>query len=118
MVNINPIIYHTFAIEWIPGVIRWYIDDALIRTYSSTNVPDVPLKIYMNMALGGSWPGSVGTSTVFPQYFYVDYVRVYKLTSFLDCVKSVLVNENQQTDASCTLVPTGCPTPILTLSVP
>ena len=32
----------------------------------------------LNVAVGGSWPGSPDASTVFPQAMLVDYVRVYR----------------------------------------
>jgi hypothetical protein len=30
------------------------------------------------MAIGGRWPGNPDETSVFPQYLYVDYVRVYQ----------------------------------------
>ena len=33
--------------------------------------------IILNLAVGGSWPGSPDSSTVFPAEMLVDYVRVY-----------------------------------------
>jgi beta-glucanase (GH16 family) len=33
--------------------------------------------IILNMAVGGSWPGSPNSSTPFPSEVLVDYVRVY-----------------------------------------
>jgi beta-glucanase (GH16 family) len=34
--------------------------------------------IIMNTALGEKGTGPVASSTSFPQYFYIDYVRVYQ----------------------------------------
>jgi beta-glucanase (GH16 family) len=34
--------------------------------------------IILNVAVGGDWPGSPDTATLFPQKMLVDYVRVYK----------------------------------------
>jgi len=31
----------------------------------------------LNLAVGGDWPGSPDSTTVFPSYFDVDYVRVW-----------------------------------------
>jgi beta-glucanase (GH16 family) len=35
-----------------------------------------PFFIILNVAVGGGWPGSPDTTTVFPQQMLVDYVRV------------------------------------------
>jgi beta-glucanase (GH16 family) len=32
----------------------------------------------MNIAVGGDWPGSPNSSTVFPQRMVIDYVRVFQ----------------------------------------
>lgn len=33
--------------------------------------------LLINLAVGGSWPGYVDETTVFPQKYYIDYVRIY-----------------------------------------
>jgi hypothetical protein len=33
--------------------------------------------IILNLAVGGSWPGSPNSSTAFPVQMLVDYVRIY-----------------------------------------
>lgn len=75
--------FHTFAMEWEPGVIRWYVDDYLYSTRTTADV--VPLRwpfdqrfhFLLNLAVGGNLPGNPNGSTVFPQTMEVDYVRVY-----------------------------------------
>ena len=69
--------FHTFAIEWQPGVIRWLLDGQVLTT-STSNVPDVPMYLILNTAVGGTWPGNPDGTTVFPQYHDIDYVRVYR----------------------------------------
>ncbi len=69
--------YHTFGVDWQPGYIRWYIDGVLRGEYRGTVLPD-GLWMAVNTAVGGEWPGSPDASTVFPQYYDVDYVRVYR----------------------------------------
>jgi beta-glucanase (GH16 family) len=39
---------------------------------------DHPFFILLNVAVGGSWPGYLDATTVFPQKMLVDYVRVYQ----------------------------------------
>jgi hypothetical protein len=40
---------------------------------------DAPFFVILNFAVGGDWPGPPNASTVFPQDYRVDYVRVYSL---------------------------------------
>ena len=68
--------FHTYAVEWDPGLINWYIDGALVRSaFTGPDVTSMPMGILIDIYLGG-WAGAVSAS--FPQYMYVDYVRVYK----------------------------------------
>ncbi|MFB0517528.1 MAG: family 16 glycosylhydrolase [Candidatus Neomarinimicrobiota bacterium] len=69
--------FHTFAVEWEPGIIKWFIDDTL-RFISSEGVPGKPFFIILNTAVGGDWPGNPNETTVFPQYHDIDYVAVYQ----------------------------------------
>ncbi|MEZ6318823.1 MAG: family 16 glycosylhydrolase [Phycisphaerales bacterium] len=84
--------YHVYAIEWSPDIIRWYVDDTLYSTKTSsqwysassaaagnTRAPfDVPFHILLNVAVGGDWPGSP-TAADYPVTMKVDYVRVYQI---------------------------------------
>lgn len=71
--------WHTYAVNWEPGKITWYIDGVARKTFTGNQVTDKPMYIIMNLAVGGSWPGDPDTSTPFPATMEVDYVRVYKL---------------------------------------
>lgn len=77
--------FHTYAIEWDAAEIRWYVDDvlyAVANNWYSTGAEfpapfDQPFYILLNVAVGGSFPGSPDASTVFPVAMEVDWVRVY-----------------------------------------
>ena len=87
--------FHTFALEWEFGEIRWYINDEHVHTQTSQHwftlsrreplrrVLDngdpftEPFHLLLNVAVGGNFPGPVGAQTVFPQMMRVDWVRVY-----------------------------------------
>ncbi len=74
--------FHLYALEWEPGEMRWYVDDRHFSTLTAKDVPgkwvfDHPFFILLNLAVGGHWPGYPDETTVFPQFMYVDYVRVY-----------------------------------------
>lgn len=75
--------FHTYAVEWMPGEIRWFLDDTLFYTVTERDVPgawvfDQPFFILLNLAVGGNWPGYPDETTRFPQQLLVDYVRVYR----------------------------------------
>ncbi|MGM0374967.1 MAG: family 16 glycosylhydrolase [Chloroflexota bacterium] len=75
--------FHTYAIEWQPDEIRWYLDGIEYHTVTNADVPgkwvfDHPFFIILNLAVGGEWPGYPDQTTQFPQQLVVDYVRVYR----------------------------------------
>ena len=85
--------YHTYALEWTPESLRWYVDDncyseltlwyakaaAQATDYTAPAPFDVPFYILLNLALGGNYdPQGVVTEKSFPAQMYVDYVRVYQ----------------------------------------
>src|SRR5215469_11731033 len=76
--------FHLFAVEWEPGTVRFYVDTNLYETVNQSQWPaggtwvfDHPFFLLLNVAVGGTWPGSPDTTTQFPQQILVDYVRVY-----------------------------------------
>jgi beta-glucanase (GH16 family) len=80
--------FHTFAVEWEPNVVRFYVDGLLYKTTVPADLPagkswvfDHPFFIILNVAVGGYWPGNPDGTTVFPQQMLVDYVRVYQRTT-------------------------------------
>lgn len=78
--------FHTFAIEWEAGGIRWFVDGKLYQTQTkwSTTAGRFPapfdqrFHLLLNVAVGGNLPGNPDASTKFPQQMLVDYVRVYQ----------------------------------------
>lgn len=89
--------YHTYAIEWEPGEVRYYVDGILYSKqnewFSKSNQEgekytypapfDRNFFLQLNVAVGGDWPGTPDSSTAFPQKMLVDYVRVYERASGL-----------------------------------
>jgi len=76
--------FHLFWIEWQQNEIKWYVDSTLYFTrvpahLGGANWPfNERFHIILNVAVGGNWPGSPDSTTVFPQSMVVDYVRVYQ----------------------------------------
>ncbi len=71
--------FHTFACEWSPGRIDFFVDGVRRATNINGGVPSVPMYIILNLAVGGLWPGNPNASTQFPQQMVVDWVRAYEL---------------------------------------
>ncbi|NLE36193.1 MAG: glycoside hydrolase family 16 protein [Bacteroidales bacterium] len=69
--------FHIYALEWEPDSIRWFIDGNRIHATAS-GIPHKPHYLILNTAVGGSWPGNPDSTTVFPQFHDIDYVRVYQ----------------------------------------
>jgi beta-glucanase (GH16 family) len=71
--------WHTFALDWEPNLMVWYIDGIERWRYSNpTNIPNQPMYLLMNLAVGGDWPGAPDSTTIFPSYYEIDYVRAWK----------------------------------------
>jgi beta-glucanase (GH16 family) len=67
--------FHTYGFEWDSTSVRWYVDGKLTATMN--NISNTPMYLLMNLAVGGSWPGSPDAATSFPADFKIDYVRAY-----------------------------------------
>ncbi|WP_328448499.1 MULTISPECIES: family 16 glycosylhydrolase [unclassified Amycolatopsis] len=74
--------FHTYAVDWSPNQIKWYVDGNLYQTRTPSDlngnrwVYDHNFFIILNLAVGGYWPGDPNSSTTFPQQLVVDYVHV------------------------------------------
>ncbi|MDO6762788.1 glycoside hydrolase family 16 protein [Agarivorans sp. 1_MG-2023] len=94
--------FHTYAIEWEEGEIRWYVDNVHYATqrqnqwYSQYRdngglvnaegaAPfDHAFHLVLDLAVGGPWAENANDTgvdnKVFPQALAIDYVRVYQCT--------------------------------------
>lgn len=88
--------FHTYAVEWEEGEIRWYVDGDHYATQTkdgwyttaaldNPNAPfDQTFHLILNLAVGGNWPANVNDTGIdesaFPQEYVIDYVRVYQCT--------------------------------------
>lgn len=82
--------FHVFGIEWEEQEIRWYLDGKLFhketkwfsKDREGNNQYPAPFNkdfyLILNFAVGGKWPGYPDETTLFPQEFRVDYVKVYQ----------------------------------------
>ncbi|MEK3921023.1 carbohydrate binding domain-containing protein [Paenibacillus sp. FSL K6-2393] len=96
--------YHDFQVEWLPGMIRFYVDGKLHHEvtnwqtkaagqpeYYTFPAPfDRPFYLILNLAVGGDWPGSP-ESNFTSEKMNVDFVRVYSYKN-LDTWPDVTTN--------------------------
>jgi beta-glucanase (GH16 family) len=77
---------HTYGMIWTKGQIQYYVDNPanIYETFTTTSpgtgtwpFDQGPMFILLNLAVGGTWPGSPNATTVFPSTYLVDYVRIY-----------------------------------------
>jgi beta-glucanase (GH16 family) len=81
--------WHTYGMIWSPGSVAYYVDDPThpYVTYTTSSISGLSGAVWpfdtganfilLNLAVGGTWPGSPNASTPFPSEMLVDYVRVY-----------------------------------------
>ena len=76
--------FHTFAIDWTPSSVKYMVDDHVYETLTPNStrgnawVFRHPFSLVLNLAVGGTWPGSPSVRTQLPATLLVDYVAVYK----------------------------------------
>lgn len=87
---------NTYAVEWEPGEIRWYVNDVLYQTLNNWSAKDstsatkfsypAPFDqdfyMILNLAIGGWYGGGPNEETAFPNQVKVDYVRAYEKASY------------------------------------
>ncbi len=82
--------WHTYGMIWSKGSVSYYVDNpaAPYVTYTPSSLNGLSGAVWpfdsgqanfiiLNLAVGGSWPGSPNNSTPFPAEMLVDYVRIY-----------------------------------------
>ena len=69
--------FHLFAIEWDKDKIVWFVDGTE-RFRSVDGVPHQPLYLVASLAVGGTGPKWPDSTTPFPAFFDIDYIRVYQ----------------------------------------
>nr|WP_154893946.1 carbohydrate binding domain-containing protein [Paenibacillus xylanexedens] len=104
--------YHDFQVEWLPGMIRFYVDGKLhhqVNNWETTAAGqpesytfpapfDRPFYLILNLAVGGDWPGSPESDFV-SEKMNVDFVRVYeykKLSEWPDVTSNPIEPEWQR----------------------
>ena len=70
--------YHLYTAVWTKQEVSWYLDGQYLVSHPSPKDFDNPKHFLLNLAVGGSWPGSPNSSTQFPANYSIDFVRAMK----------------------------------------
>lgn len=76
--------FHVFSINWEADKIDFLVDDQIYHSITPANLNGAaypfnkPFFFVMNVAVGGTLPGSPNNTTPFPQSMIVDYIRVFQ----------------------------------------
>lgn len=78
--------YHVFAVDWKKDRIDWLLDGKVYHTVTPATLPagtkwvfdGPPFHLLLNLAVGGLWPKYPDETTVLPQEYRIDYIRVYR----------------------------------------
>jgi beta-glucanase (GH16 family) len=77
--------YHIYGLMWRQNSLQYYVDNVLYATITPASLPsgatwvfNQPFYVLLDLAVGGSFPGSPNAATSFPAQLYVDYVHVYQ----------------------------------------
>ena len=74
--------FHLFELEWTKERVSWLIDG---KQYASFSIKDKEFSMFhkeffflLNIAVGGTFAGRPDETSEFPEYMYVDWIRVYQ----------------------------------------
>ncbi len=76
--------FHVFSLIWKENYIQILVDGIAYMTATNASISsgvwpfNSPSFLIFNVAVGGDWPGSPTSATIFPQRMFVDYVRVFQ----------------------------------------
>lgn len=76
--------FHVYTLQWFEDRMEFYIDDTRYFEFKNEQTGfetwpfDQPHYLILNLAIGGGWGGQQGIDdSIFPQKYYIDYVKVY-----------------------------------------
>lgn len=81
--------YHVFSLEWESTGFKYKVDGkTFLETtfsdyefgslYEPFQTTDNSFYLRLNIAVGGAWAGAPDETSIFPQKFYIDYVKYYR----------------------------------------
>lgn len=92
-------VWHTFALEWTPGRAVWLVDGRVQKTIVADYVPNCAMYVLLSNSVSSvrGPSGLPDAETVFPNFFEIDYVRIYQ-PSPANPPPTILVKGEAQTE--------------------
>lgn len=72
--------FNEYGLEWTASRIHTWINDQSVFT-DTVAIPQGPMFLIMNAAVGGHFDGVPASDAIFPSYFKIDWVRVWQPAS-------------------------------------
>ena len=70
--------YHTYAVDWTPTSIRFYLDGVLTGEITTPESLKAAVYLMADFSVGGTWAGYPDATTPFPSAYSIDYIRVWQ----------------------------------------
>ncbi len=88
--------WHTIGLEWTLGRAVWWVDGSVRKTIAADYVPDTPMYVLLSNSVSSRIgpSGAPDAHTAFPNYFEIDYVRVYQAPPAPAPAQTVLVKND------------------------
>ncbi|TCR73226.1 family 16 glycosylhydrolase [Rhizobium sp. BK376] len=68
--------FHVYGMTWTKDKIVWSLDGKQVFKAATPKDLNKPMFLVLNLAVGGSWPGSPDSTTKLPASLLVDWIRV------------------------------------------
>jgi beta-glucanase (GH16 family) len=71
--------WNTFGLLWLPGKAKWIQNGVVKHESEGAHVPDIPMYVILSNGVSSRFgpSGAPTPETVFPNFFEIDYVRVW-----------------------------------------
>ena len=76
--DVCPAGWHTYGVEWGPGLERFTFDGRVTQTVAGRDVPARPMYVILNSGVSGDRGRAPTAASRWPMTFDVDYVRVWQ----------------------------------------
>ncbi len=80
--------FHVYSVVWTEDEVRWYLDGRWMAANPTPDDYTRPVHFLLNLAVGGTWPGTPDATTDFPARFLIDYVKAYEPADTASCTES------------------------------
>lgn len=86
--------FNEFGLEWRTDQIHTWVNDETVFV-DTVAIPQNPMFLIMNAAVGGHFDGVPASNDIFPSYFLIDWARVWQPSEYPKDLKSGGFEESQ-----------------------